>query len=41
VWEKKVVNLDVDRKKVEGSPRYEPSMTVDGAYEERFRNYYG
>jgi hypothetical protein len=36
VWEERLINLDVDRKKVQGSPRYDPSMTVDGAYEERF-----
>jgi hypothetical protein len=40
VWEERLMNLDVDRQKVEGSPPYEPSMTVDGAYEERFWNYY-
>jgi hypothetical protein len=41
VWEERRINLEIDRGKVEGSPRYDPSITVDGAYEERLRNYYG
>jgi hypothetical protein len=40
-WAERLINLDVDRGKVEGSPRYDPSITVDGAYEARFQNYYG
>jgi hypothetical protein len=35
------VNLNVDRKKVEESPAYDSSITVDGAYEDHFRSYYG
>ena len=40
-WAERLIDLDVDRQKVEGSPRYDPSMTVDGAYEAQFQNYYG
>jgi hypothetical protein len=40
-WEEKLVNLDVNRRKVKKSPPYDPSTTVDGAYEETFLTYYG
>jgi hypothetical protein len=40
-WTDRLVNLDVDRQKVKDSPGYDTSMTVDGAYEDRFHNYYG
>jgi len=33
--------LDVDRRKVENSPAYDPSRTVDGAYDTAFLTYYG
>ena len=33
-------NLDVDRQKIKGSPEFDPSMTVDRAYENHFHNYY-
>jgi hypothetical protein len=37
----RLVHLDVDRQKVKNSPPYDPSKTVDGAYEETFLTYYG
>jgi hypothetical protein len=35
------VHLDVDRQEVLNSPPYDPSQTVDGAYDETFLTYYG
>jgi hypothetical protein len=35
------VNLSVNREKVEHSPAYDPSVTVDRAYEKHYRSYYG
>jgi hypothetical protein len=32
---------DVDRQKVRNSPPYDPSKTVDDAYDETFLTYYG
>jgi len=40
-WSNKLVNLNVDRQKVKDSPAYDPSITVDRAYEKRFHSYYG
>lgn len=40
-WGGRLVYLDVNRQKVKGSPPYDPSVTVDGAYEEKFLKYYG
>jgi hypothetical protein len=40
-WTDRLVSLDVDRQRVKDSPKYDASITVDGAYEDRFRNYYG
>lgn len=37
----RLVHLDVDRQKVKNSPPYDPSKTVDGAYDETFLTYYG
>ena len=37
----RLVHLDVNRQKVKDSPRYDPSKTVDGAYDEAFLWYYG
>ena len=37
----RLVHLDVDRQKVEHSPPYDPSKTVDEAYNETFLTYYG
>ena len=40
-WTDRLVNLDIDRQKVKDSPAYDPSAAVDGAYEDRLRDYYG
>ena len=40
-WTDKLVHLDVNCQKVRGSPSYDPSVTVDGAYDEKFLTYYG
>jgi hypothetical protein len=39
-WTDNLVNLNVDRQRVKDSPTYEPSTTVDRAYENHFHNYY-
>jgi hypothetical protein len=40
-WTDKLVKLNVDRQKVKDSPTYDPSITVDQAYNESFLTYYG
>jgi PRC-barrel domain len=40
-WANRLMHLDVDRQKVKDSPAYDPTKTVDQAYEERFYNHYG
>jgi hypothetical protein len=40
-WADRLVHLDVDRQKIKGSNVYDPTITVDGAYEEKFLTYYG
>ena len=40
-WTKKEVNLDVDRQRVKDSPVYDASITIDRAYDEKFRWIYG
>jgi hypothetical protein len=40
-WTERLVSLDVDRQRVKDSPAYDPSTTVDRAYERHFHNYYG
>jgi uncharacterized protein YrrD len=40
-WKARLVYLDVNRQKVQNSPSYDPSPTVDGAYDETFLTYYG
>jgi len=40
-WAQRLVFLDVDREKVRHSPLYDPSSTVDGAYDEAILTYYG
>jgi hypothetical protein len=40
-WSDGLVNLSVDRQKVKDSPAYDASTTVDQAYEEGLRKYYG
>jgi hypothetical protein len=40
-WSGRLVHINVNRQKVKDSPRYDPCITIDGAYEERFLTYYG
>jgi hypothetical protein len=40
-WTDGSIHVGIDRKKIEGGPRYDPAITVDGAYEDRFLTYYG
>ena len=40
-WTNRQVNLGADRQKVKDSPAYDPSMTVDPAYEEKMLKHYG
>jgi len=40
-WTDRLIDLDVDRQKVKDAPRYDPAITVDGAYDEQFLTYYG
>jgi hypothetical protein len=40
-WLGRLVHINVNRQKVKDSPLYEPSLTIDGAYEEKFLTYYG
>lgn len=38
---KGLIRLDVNREKVKASPPYDPTVTVDGAYDATFQTYYG
>lgn len=40
-WAERLIHLNVNRDKVKGSPSYDPSVAVDGAYDEKFLTYYG
>jgi hypothetical protein len=40
-WAGNLVDLTLDRQKVKASPVYDPAMTVDRAYENHYRSYYG
>jgi hypothetical protein len=40
-WPNKHIHLDVTRQKVKDGPKYDPAITLDGAYEETFLTYYG
>jgi hypothetical protein len=40
-WTDRLVNIDANRQRVKDSPAYDPSITVDRSYENRFHNYYG
>lgn len=40
-WMDRLVNLNVDRWRVKDSPAYDPSTTVDRAYEKHFHEHYG
>ena len=37
----KQFELNVDKQKVKNAPAYDPSVTVDGIYDEKFLTYYG
>lgn len=41
IFPDKLINLNVDRQIVKNSPAYDPSKTIDGAYDEKFLTYYG
>jgi hypothetical protein len=40
-WTEGLIDVDADRQKVKDAPRYDPAITVDGAYDEQFLTYYG
>jgi hypothetical protein len=40
-WTDRLVNLDVNRQKVKDSPAYDPTITIDRAYDEKLLTYYG
>jgi hypothetical protein len=40
-WADRLIHLNVNRQKVKDGPPYDPSITVDGAYDETFLTYYG
>jgi hypothetical protein len=40
-WAERLIDVNVDRQKVKDAPRYDPAITVDGAYDEKFLTYYG
>jgi len=39
-WADKQIQLDVKRQQVKDAPPYDPAITVDGAYDEKFLTYY-
>jgi beta-lactamase superfamily II metal-dependent hydrolase len=39
-WLEQLINLDVDRNTVKGSPMYDASTIVDRAYEKHFHSHY-
>src|SRR5271156_1136730 len=40
-WLERLVNLDVERQRIKDSPPYDPTMTIDRAYDEKVLTYYG
>ncbi len=40
-WVGKIMTLDVTRQQIKDSPRYDPTKTVDRAYDEQLQAYYG
>jgi len=40
-WATTQVDLTIDRQKVKDGPAYDPTMTVDQAYEKHYHSYYG
>ncbi len=39
-WKDRLVNINVDRRKVEDGPAYDASVAIDRAFDEKFRGYY-
>ena len=40
-WSGRLMHISVNRQRVKDSPPYDPCITIDGAYEEKFLTYYG
>jgi hypothetical protein len=40
-WADRRVTLGADRQKVKDSPAYDPTITIDRAYDEKLLTYYG
>jgi len=40
-WVGKLVHINVNRQRIKDAPPYDPSITVDGAFEEKFLTYCG
>ena len=40
-WAERMIDLNVERQKVRDAPPYDPKMTVDGAFDEKYVGYYG
>ena len=40
-WNDRLVNINVDREKVQDGSAYDASLTIDGAFDEKFLTYYG
>jgi hypothetical protein len=40
-WAERLIHLNVNRQKVKDGPEYDPTITVDGAYNDKFLTYYG
>jgi hypothetical protein len=40
-WSKTQVDLSIDRERIQHAPAYDPTVTVDRAYEKHYRSYYG
>ncbi len=40
-WIDGSIHVNLDRQRIENGPRYDPTITVDGAYEDKFLTYYG
>ena len=37
-WVGKLVHINVNRQRIKDAPPYDPSITVDGAFDEKFLN---
>ncbi|MGB8840303.1 MAG: PRC-barrel domain-containing protein [Aliidongia sp.] len=40
-WALRSILVDINRQKIEGAPRYDPALTMDSAFADRFLAYYG